>query len=146
MPTQYNIIIRGNPKGKGAARHFSIGNRVIAATPKETVILMNEIRRAWTTKNYPFFEKGIPLKISMSAVFEIPASTSKKAKEKMLTFQIYPTKKPDGDNLLKLLDGLNGVAWHDDAQIVESTITKIYGPMPYTSITVEEIINEANKE
>ena len=34
------------------------------------------------------------------------------------------TVKPDADNILKLIDGLNGIAWHDDAQVTEAIVHK----------------------
>jgi Holliday junction resolvase RusA-like endonuclease len=37
----------------------------------------------------------------------------------------WPTKKPDADNVLKLLmDSLNGCAYRDDVQIVNATVVK----------------------
>ena len=34
------------------------------------------------------------------------------------------TVKPDADNIAKLMDGLNGVAWHDDAQVTKLLVIK----------------------
>ena len=33
---------------------------------------------------------------------------------------IPPTRRPDADNHLKILDALNGICWKDDAQIVDA--------------------------
>ena len=33
-------------------------------------------------------------------------------------------KKPDVDNIAKLMDGLNKVAWYDDAQVTKLIVTK----------------------
>ena len=42
----------------------------------------------------------------------------------------YPTVKPDVDNFLKAsLDALNGIAYDDDAQIIEINASKKYGPV-----------------
>lgn len=39
-----------------------------------------------------------------------------------------PASKPDLDNLVKLiLDALNGIAWTDDARIVQLSSLKMYG-------------------
>ena len=36
----------------------------------------------------------------------------------MLGGEIMPTKRPDGDNVIKVvLDALNGVAFHEDGQV-----------------------------
>jgi Holliday junction resolvase RusA-like endonuclease len=40
---------------------------------------------------------------------------------------LYMPSRPDTDNLIKMIgDGLNGVAWHDDGQIVEVKARKYY--------------------
>jgi Holliday junction resolvase RusA-like endonuclease len=39
----------------------------------------------------------------------------------------YPTTKPDADNIAKaVLDALNGILWHDDKQVCQLTIHKVY--------------------
>lgn len=53
------------------------------------------------------------------------------------------TAKPDADNVAKaVLDGLNGVAWEDDAQVVSLMVIKHHRTrreQPQTFFTVEEI-------
>lgn len=53
--------------------------------------------------------------------------------------------KPDGDNILKLVgDALNGVAYKDDSQVIQATITKHpreRGQSEKTEIRVEFIYN-----
>lgn len=45
----------------------------------------------------------------------------------MIDGLISPTKKPDMDNVVKIvLDALNGFAWHDDAQVVDLSVMKVY--------------------
>lgn len=51
-----------------------------------------------------------------------------------------PRKKPDADNIAKCLDALNGVIWHDDAQVVECIVRKRYcsgGEQPHLNVFVE---------
>ena len=54
--------------------------------------------------------------------------------------QRWKTSTPDDDNLLKaVMDGLNRVAYHDDAQVVFGTAVKIYGAQdeaPKTMVTL----------
>ena len=67
-----------------------------------------------------------PMKVLMAFMFEPPKSLSKKRREELL-LQEY-TKKPDLDNLVKaVLDGLNGIAFKDDSQIIEIEARKLYG-------------------
>lgn len=59
--------------------------------------------------------------------FPIPESYSKSKKRRIEDGEIKHTKRPDVDNCAKaILDALNEVAYRDDAQIVESRITKHY--------------------
>ena len=64
------------------------------------------------------FSKDEPLEISIIALFPIPKYASKKTKELILNGYVFPTKKHDGDNIIKAtLDALNGAAYRDDSQI-----------------------------
>jgi hypothetical protein len=45
---------------------------------------------------------------------------------------IFPTKKPDIDNIAKHFDALNGVVWTDDKNVIEATILKRYAHSPAT--------------
>lgn len=50
------------------------------------------------------------------------------------------TKKPDADNIAKaVLDGLNGVAFVDDSQVVALMVKKTYGLTPKVKVRIKEI-------
>ena len=50
---------------------------------------------------------------------------------------ILPTKKPDTDNIAKaILDALNGVAYYDDAQVVELHVVKKYSDEPRAEVMI----------
>lgn len=41
--------------------------------------------------------------------------------------ELFPTVKPDTDNISKIiLDALNGLAYYDDNQVTDLTIYKLY--------------------
>ena len=53
---------------------------------------------------------------------------------------IAPTKKPDWDNIGKLIsDALNQLAYFDDAQIVRVNIIKKYARVSETIVKIEEL-------
>ena len=59
----------------------------------------------------------------------------------MLENKISPTKKPDIDNIIKIvLDALNKMAFRDDSQVTKIEVEKIYGPVE--KIKVNELIKE----
>lgn len=48
-----------------------------------------------------------------------------------------PTKKPDADNVSKIiLDALNGLAYHDDSQVVELTVKKKFALYPRVDVVL----------
>lgn len=59
----------------------------------------------------------------------------------MVKNKIYPTKKPDVDNIIKIIaDALNGVAYNDDKQIVMCSCGKYYTDAePFVCVYIQEI-------
>ncbi len=50
------------------------------------------------------------------------------------------TKKPDADNIIKIiLDGLNKVAFYDDAQVCKLYFEKRYAKIPRVEITIKNL-------
>jgi Holliday junction resolvase RusA-like endonuclease len=80
-----------------------------------------------------------PMRIHLYTVFAIPASWSHRKRAAAEEGYIRPTGKPDWDNLGKMCDGLNGVIWRDDAQIVDGHVLKIYGDKPTYRMEIWEI-------
>jgi Holliday junction resolvase RusA-like endonuclease len=78
--------------------------------------------------------------VVINAYYSIPKSTSKKDRELIKQGLKKPTKKPDIDNIAKIiLDSLNGIAYKDDTQVVSLTVHKIYyGNEPFVDVFIEE--------
>lgn len=69
----------------------------------------------------------------LSLVFHmpIPKSWSQKKRAQAIGGEITHTSKPDLDNLIKAVkDGLNGIVWADDAQVVRVVAEKKYSENP----------------
>lgn len=130
------FIVPGEPKGKARPRLTRSGH---AFTPKETVSYENWVRLCFK-EAYPNFEPfnaDGPITCHITACFSIPKSTSKKKTEEMLRGHIVPLKKPDADNIAKIIcDALNGIAYHDDSQIARLSVTKIYEESPKVEVTL----------
>lgn len=82
----------------------------------------------------------VSLKVTAWFFVPIPTSYSKKALQAILDGKLFPTTKPDLDNLIKFtFDCLNGVVWNDDRQVHELDAHKRFSDRPRTEITVEEV-------
>lgn len=137
---EIKFTVPGQPKGKQRPRVCRIRGKTITYTPKQTTQYEKLVGASYTAVSRDFFEKSIPLEISILALFSIPQRASKKLKKLMLSGEILPTKKPDGDNIIKIiLDSLNGVAYHDDAQICRVYFKKMYAEKPETKVIIKEI-------
>lgn len=67
-------------------------------------------------------EAGTPVALKVLFYFDFPRSMSKKKRAEAIH-----TSKPDLDNLCKFVkDCLNGIAWHDDSQVVSLQAKKLY--------------------
>ena len=78
--------------------------------------------------------------IEIIAFYEIPKSTSKKKRRLMLDKKLRPTKKPDWDNVGKIIcDSLNKIAYRDDAMVVDAIVRKFYSEQPRVEVTMREI-------
>jgi len=125
------FTIPGEPVGKGRPRVTKKGT----FTPEKTVNYENLVKIT-----YPGKMLEGELEIVVKAFYSIPKSASKKKTEQMLNGQIRPTKKPDCDNVLKIItDALNKIAYNDDNQIVRAVVEKYYSPYPRVEVELREV-------
>ena len=122
------FFVPGKPIGKGRPRVC----RKVTYTPKPTKDYENLVRQCYIAKyadKQPIPAK-IPLKVSIIANYPITQSMPKKQVkiiENGGAFTVRPPKKPDADNISKIiLDALNGLAYYDDNQVVTLRIDKCY--------------------
>jgi Holliday junction resolvase RusA-like endonuclease len=130
------ILIRldGAPMGKERVRFARVTGRTY--TPERTVNYESRLAAAAQTAmdGRDLFDG--PLFVEVTAYMPVAESKPKKWKAAALSGEIRPTKKPDADNIFKLLDALNLVVWVDDSQIVEGRVRKFYSDRPRMEIRV----------
>lgn len=127
------------PTPKGRPRFTVKYNKVLTHTPPKTKAFESQIAFYYASEGGYIFEKGTPIEVTIIFGMPIPKSSTKKQKEYMLYGIKQHTVKPDLDNLTKaVLDGLNGVAWNDDSQIVELHVYKQYVNEPHIEITIQQ--------
>lgn len=138
------FTVPGSPQGKMRPRVVKRGNFVQTYTPDKTVNYENLVKLMYGQEaKGRVFDREKSLLVLIVALYDIPQSTSKKRAELMRIGEIRPTKKPDLDNIAKIIcDALNGVAYHDDAQVVDLKVVKYYSDTPCVTVTIEEVSDE----
>lgn len=133
----YEFEVPSKIVGKGRPRLNSYTGQVY--TPTRTKDYESLVEQYFLLK-YPRYKtlEG-RAKVSITAYFEVPKSASKLAKEQMLGNTISPTKKPDIDNIVKIvLDAMNKFAFKDDTQITKIEVEKLYADVEKLCVRIEE--------
>lgn len=142
MGRKVSFSIPGEPKGKARARAVpgitpdgELYVRMI--TPQDT---REEEARvlALFRKAHPDHKRFTgPVLLRFTAVFETPRSFNKALREAAARGTLYAIKKPDKDNIEKLIvDALNGVCFADDQQVMGGGI-KRYGSPARVDVSFE---------
>lgn len=147
MEQHAEIVIDGEPVGKGRPKFARQGNYVKTYTPEKTAEYENLIQTVYrlTAKNEQYqtvyFPADTPVSVHIRAFYGIPKHTVKAKSEEMLSGRIVPLKKPDLDNICKIVcDALNGIAYADDKQIAELSCRKFYSRNPLIEITIKGLL------
>lgn len=133
----YEFEVIGDIKGKGRPRVNMYTSQVY--TPTDTKDYENLIKQYFKMKypRYVPFENRVHVEIK--AYFKILKSTTKKNRELINEGLLSPTKKPDIDNIVKIvLDALNKIAFKDDNQITKLDVEKLYGEEEKIIVKIEE--------
>lgn len=135
------ITLPGVPRGKERPRfgRGTTGAKAWAYPAKMTTAYERSL--GWAAKTVMVGKPLLagPLRLQMLAYMPIPLSWGKAMTAAAIEKKIRPTGRPDFDNLLKVVDGLNGVVWTDDAHVVEAFVAKYYGLKPHLVVMVEQI-------
>jgi Holliday junction resolvase RusA-like endonuclease len=134
MTQKLEFVIAGEPVGKARPRFTRSGHTY---TPAKTVNYENLVKLSFTDQIGYFVPNKEPVRMLLRAFYKIPKSTPKKYLADMGHGIIQPMKKPDADNIIKsVADALNGIAYHDDAQIVSVLCEKYYSDRPRVEVTL----------
>ncbi len=133
----YEFEIIGEIKGKARPRLNTYTGSIY--TSKETKDYEKLIKQYFIIK-YPRY---IPLEnriyVKIVAYLKIPKNTTKKNRDLIDQGVLSPTKKPDIDNIVKIiLDALNKMAFKDDNQITKLEIEKVYAEEEKIYVKIEE--------
>ena len=131
-----HFIIPGEPMGKGRPK-FSNGH---AYTPERTRSYEYAVRYYYQAQcHYAPYQKDCALVVTIEAIFGLAASDSMKKRQAKLCGMLNPTKRADADNIAKIIcDALNGIAYHDDAQVTTLHVVKRYGVEPCVKVWISK--------
>ena len=135
-----NFVIPGVPVAKGRPRFARHGAFVRTFTPEKTASYENLVKvKAEEAMQGRALIDG-PCVVTLSLFVTPPASWSKKKTNDALTGAIYPTSKPDADNVLKgILDAMNDIVFKDDKQVVDFACSKRFALTARAVVKVEAI-------
>lgn len=139
--TRIAFTVPGQPQGKGRPRISKIGQHARMFTPAKTVayegLIAHEAQLA--LRGAPLLDG--PVDVNLHIECQVPASWSQKKQRLALAGEIFPTTKPDIDNVVKaIFDGCNGVLWRDDVQVVNVCIAKRYSATPCVRVEAWELL------
>jgi len=128
-----DLQVPGEPQGKQRPKWSPRGTY----TPKKTVNYETYIQELFAVK-YPDFEPvECTLQMNLAIWLMIPSSASKKKKQLMEAGKLRPKKRPDNDNVLKVvMDALEKLAYKNDSQIVDTSTRKYYSKKPSLDILI----------
>ena len=130
MTGPLSFTVMGPPAVKGST--FAFANRRGRVITKQD----SKNGKAWARSvaiiaasfGRPMIPKGTGVIVDVVYEFEPPIRLGRSD----------PCVRPDVDKLARaLLDALTGVVYHDDGQVVDLHVTKIYGPHTCARITVQ---------
>jgi Holliday junction resolvase RusA-like endonuclease len=133
------VTVPGAPVGKGRPRVSRMGGFARLYTPEKTASYESLVKLAGSQAMAGRDPILGPVRVRLDVCCPIPASWSGKKREMAARGEIRPTTKPDLDNVAKVLfDGLNGIVWRDDVQVVCAEIEKTYSHSPRVVMCIWE--------
>ena len=141
------FTVPGQPVGKGRPRIGRVGQHARMFTPAKTVNYEGLVAHAagMAMNGRPLLEGAV--QVQMVIHCQVPASWSKKKQQQALAGEVFPTTKPDIDNIEKAVyDAINGVVWKDDVQVVDVVKRKRYSASPGVIVTIKPVGTVAQSE
>lgn len=136
------FTVYGEPTAKGRPRFKNMGKYTMTYTDKKTQSYENLVKMSYinSQENIIKFEDTDMLEVVIDAYFSIPKSTSNKKRCLMEDLVIRPIKRPDTDNIAKIiLDSLNHIAFKDDSQVIKLEVNKFYSNEPRVEVEINKI-------
>lgn len=134
------FVVPGSIVGKGRPRFARRGNFVTTFTPEKTATYENlvKVKAEEAMQGRQVIDGAVSVVIALYVT--PPASWSQKKQREALEGRIFPTSKPDIDNVLKgIMDACNEIVWKDDKQAVDVSIRKRYSETARATVEVRAL-------
>lgn len=137
---EIKFTIPGQPVPKQRPKFARRGRFISTYTPERTVnfesLVAHSAMVAMAGKE--LIDSAVYLELDIR--LKIPESWSKKKRQSAIDGSLYHTSRYDIDNITKsCCDGMNGVVWIDDGQVVESKQRKRYSETPGVDVIVRKL-------
>jgi len=130
----YKLVVYGSPRATSAGGFVRVYDDPNSAKEKRKLAVVIQ-------EQAPKRLLDCPLRVDLYFYLPRPKGhygTGKNAGRLKVLAPINHTKKPDIDNLRKLItDAMTGIFWRDDSIICEGTTKKIYSDRPRTEIFIK---------
>ena len=118
------MFIGGIPAPQGSKNAYARGNQIVLVeASKKLKPWRDKCRQAFkiAAANNDINTEGLNHEVALKVCL-----TFHLAKPKTV-LRLWPTVKPDLDKLTRaVLDAATGVVWHDDSQVIELIVRKVY--------------------
>jgi len=128
MVLKNSFFVKGKPVPQGSMKFIRPGV-MIHSRSQDLALWRADIAR--NAELFGFKPIASAVKVELDFVMARPKSSKR----------IFPSVKPDLDKLIRaVLDGLTGVAYEDDSQVILIQSSKTYGEKQGVWIGIEQII------
>lgn len=138
--SEIQFVVPGQPVAKGRPKFARRGKFVTTYNPEKTVNYEGLVAHsAHLAMNGRALIQGA-VSVELDIRLQIPESWSGKKKKLAADGLVAATKRFDIDNVTKsIFDGMNGVVWRDDCQVIEANQRKRYFETPGVVVIVREL-------
>lgn len=153
MNKRFEFVVKGEPFGKLNMQPLNMGGHARAFNPKKNIEYMQRVINILDNcPNSQSFSREEQIWITIVAYFSIPKQHYRfykrtgtteldKTGQLMKEHKLCPVKKPDLDNISKVIcDAITkqGNIWVDDSQITCELLMKFYDETPRVEVIVEQ--------
>lgn len=135
--SEIRFEIPGDPQGKRRARFVRAGHFIKSYADPKTVNYETFIREMFCLAYPALVPLECALSVEIKAFCGVPKSVSKRKRTQMESGELKPAKKPEPDNIAKVvLDALTGLAFKNDSQVTRLLVEKAYSERPRVVVEV----------